>query len=181
MSPIVSRPAALALLAALITVPLLAFRHPPASIRTGGTFTMTYTQQQVTPMGDVEGHIVIAGQAAGTGRSAGASPFMDGAVVTQVSLTELTQGSGPDQGYIVESKDGETSSTRYTGSVKTVPGPDGQPLTTFEGTWTKLGGSGRYAGVTGAGRYRGRMTAPNASVIEWEGEIRLRQAAGTAR
>ena len=179
MSRLTARPAPLALLAALATVPLLALRDAPAA-RSSGTFTMTYTQQQVTPVGDAEGHLVIAGHATGRARSAGAHPFMDGATVTLVSLTELTQGSGPDQGYLFESKDGETSATRYTGSVKTVPGSDGKPVTTFEGTWTKLGGSGRVAGATGRGRYHGRMTAPNAFVIEWEGEIQLREAAGPA-
>ena len=181
MSRVVPRPAILAVLAALAALPLLALRRAPVAARVGGTMTMTYTQQHVTPLADTEGHVVITGHAIGTGRSTGPKPFMDGAEVTQVTLTELRQGNGPDQGYIIETKDGETVATRYTGSVKTVPAPDGKAVTTFEGTWTKLGGSGRYAGITGAGGYRGRMAAPNASVIEWEGEVRLQEVPRTSR
>ena len=173
------RRAALVALAPLLALPLAALLGAPEALRTGGTFTMTYTQQQVTPLGDVEGHIVIAAQAKGIAASTGKAPFMDGAEVRQVSLTELTQGSGPDQGYIIESKGGETSITRYTGSVKTVPTAEGKPSTTFEGTWTKVGGSGRYAGMTGAGSYTGRMRSETEYVVEWKGEVQLREAAGT--
>jgi hypothetical protein len=51
---------------------------------------------------------------------------------------------------------------------------DGQPITTFEGTWTKISGSGRYEGVTGRGRYKGRVVSPTEYVIEWDGELNLK-------
>jgi hypothetical protein len=83
---------------------------------------------------------------------------MDGAAVTVVGLTELTRGNGPDQGYIIESKDGETSVTRCNGRVITTLAADGQPATTMQGTWVKVSGTGRYEGITGTGSYTGRSS-----------------------
>ena len=61
--------------------------------------------------------------------------------------------------------------TRWQGKVTTTLGPDQKPITRFEGTWSKLKGTGQYEGVTGAGSYRGRMTSPTDYTVEWNGEI----------
>ena len=49
--------------------------------------------------------------------------------------------------------------------------PDQKPVTSFEGTWSKVGGTGKYAGVSGQGRYQGRMLSPTDYTVEWNGEI----------
>ncbi len=56
-------------------------------------------------------------------------------------------------------------------------GADKQPVTTFEGSWTKLNGTGRYAGVTGQGTYHGRMTGQDTYLVEWKGQINLNERA----
>jgi len=139
-----------------------------------GTFTMRYEQQQPTPVGDADGHIILTAVAKGTNRSSGRTAFMDGAAVTQISLTEMTQGNGPDQGYIIEAKDGEIAVTRYSRRVKTTLA-DGKPVTTVEGTWTKVSGTGRYDGITGAGTYTGRLLSPSDFVVDWRGSMTLKE------
>jgi hypothetical protein len=52
--------------------------------------------------------------------------------------------------------------------------------TTLEGTWAFCGGTGKFAGITGQGTYRGRM--PSASEVEmsWEGRYELAVSAQAA-
>ena len=49
--------------------------------------------------------------------------------------------------------------------------PDKTPITTFEGTWTTVRGTGRYASSTGKGRYQGHFTSQTEYTIEWSGEL----------
>ena len=53
----------------------------------------------------------------------------------------------------------------------TVLDADQKPVTSFEGTWTKV------KGPSGRGTYRGRLTGPDAYVVDWQGEIELTQRA----
>jgi hypothetical protein len=96
---------------------------------------------------------------------------MDGAQVTNREIADLTQGNGPHQGYITEILGADTTVTRWQGKVTTSLGPDQKPNTRFEGSWSKIKGTGQYEAVTGAGSYKGRMTSPTEYTIEWSGEI----------
>jgi hypothetical protein len=58
--------------------------------------------------------------------------------------------------------------------VTTVLGPDKTPVTTFRGTWTKAGGTGRYRGAKGSGWYHGRVTSQEGYTVEWGGELVLK-------
>ncbi len=140
-------------------------------LQVGGTFEMTYTQMHPVAVGAAEGHVLISNRATGTNRSTGRDRYMDGAEVENTETADLTQGNGPHQGYVIFSGGGNRTVNKWHGKITTVLGADKQPVTTFQGTWTKLNGTGRYAGVKGQGTYRGRMTGQNTYLVEWKGEI----------
>jgi hypothetical protein len=144
--------------------------------RVSGKFAMKYSQQHPLPAGGQSAPIVLASEAKGTNTNTGQTEYMNGAAVTIVETADLTQGSGPHQGYVTFSKGGETTLNRFSGRVATRLSETKQPITTFEGTWTKISGSGRYEGVTGQGRYKGRMVSPTEFEVEWAGDLNLKAA-----
>jgi hypothetical protein len=147
--------------------------------RVSGKLTMKYSQQHPLPLADAAGPVLLANEAKGINTNTGSTDYMNGATIRSIEIADLTRGSGSHQGYITFSKDGDMGVNRWNGRVSTTLSPDKQPITTFEGTWTKTGGSGRYEGVTGSGRYKGRMVSPTEYVVEWEGELNLRQKTAT--
>lgn len=142
--------------------------------RISGKLTMKYVQQHPLAAADAAGPVVFANQARGTNLSTGKTEYMDGAEITSIEIADLTQGTGTHQGYITFAKKGDGGVNRWNGRVSTTMSANNQPVTTFEGTWTKISGSGRYQGVTGRGRYRGRVVSPTEYVVEWDGEIDLK-------
>ncbi len=100
-------------------------------------------------VGDVPGHVV------GVVEFKGLTFFADGEIATHANPAtfDLTNGSGPHQGYVVHHfDDGSTSIERYQGEARL--SADGK-RTTVSGTFQCIGGTGRFAGLTGEGTYRG--------------------------
>ena len=158
----------------------LAASRPAPVARVAGTLTMKYAEQHALPLGDQSEPVLLENRATGSNRNTGPTDYMDGAEITSIEIADLAQGNGSHQGYITFSKDGETTRNRWSGRVKTVLVADGKtPVTTFEGTWTKLSGTGRYDGVSGSGRYRGRMLSPTEYSVEWDGEMALKEKTAT--
>jgi hypothetical protein len=162
-------------LSLLLLAPLAAPRPAPDRQQVGGTFTMTYSQLDPLPVGDTEGHVLISNHATGANRSTGRDAYMDGAEVANTEIADLTQGNGPHQGYVILSSGADRAVNKWNGKVTTVLGADKQPATTFEGTWTKVNGTGRYEGVRGQGTYRGRMTGQQTYLVDWKGEIEVKE------
>jgi len=52
---------------------------------------------------------------------------------------------------------------------------------TVEGTWQFTGGSGKFKGLTGGGKFKTRMTSPRDVVCTWEGAYELASAKAHAR
>ena len=102
-------------------------------------------------VGDVKGHVV------GVVEFKGLTFFEGGEIATHTNPAtfDLTNGSGPHQGYVVHYfDDGSTSIERYQGAAKL--SADGK-RTAIEGTFECVGGTGRgrFAGLKGQGTYRG--------------------------
>lgn len=100
-------------------------------------------------VGDVPGHVV------GVVQFKGLTFFEGGEIATHANPAtfDLTNGSGTHQGYVIHYfDDGSTSIERYQGEAKL--SADGKK-TTVEGTFECVGGTGRFAGLTGKGTYRG--------------------------
>ena len=116
-----------------------------------GTSRRVQGTAEVTPVevGDVPGHVV------GVVEFKGLSFFADGEVATHTNPAtfDLTNGSGPHQGYVIHYfDDGSTSIERYQGEAKL--SADGK-RTTVTGTFQCVGGTGRFAGLKGEGTYQG--------------------------
>ena len=140
------QPAALArLVAAGLVVPAL------AEAQDLGTSRRVQSTAEITSVevGDVKGHVV------GVVEFKGLTFFADGEIATHVNPAtfDLTDGSGPHQGYVVHYfDDGSTSVERYQGEARL--SADGK-RTTVEGSFECIGGTGRFAGLKGNGTYRG--------------------------
>ena len=114
------------------------------SRRVQGTAEVTTVE-----VGDVPGHVV------GVVEFKGLTFFEGGEIATNANPAtfDLTDGSGPHQGYVVHYfDDGSTSIERYQGEAKL--SADGK-RTVVEGTFQCVGGSGRFEGLKGEGTYRG--------------------------
>ena len=140
------QPAALArLVAAGLVVPAL------AEAQDLGTSRRVQSTAEITSVevGDVKGHVV------GVVEFKGLTFFADGEIATHVNPAtfDLTDGSGPHQGYVVHYfDDGSTSVERYQGEARL--SADGK-RTVVEGSFECIGGTGRFAGLMGNGTYRG--------------------------
>ena len=157
-------------LSAAPAVPLLLLAARPSSegARVGGTYTMTYSQRHPIPVPDADGHLVIATQATGTNRSTGPTSYENGAEVTIIESADMTQGSGPHQGYAVMTLDGKVTVNRWSGTLTTVIGADHQPATSFKGTWSSV------KGPAGHGTYEGRITGSDTYTVVWAGQVDIK-------
>jgi hypothetical protein len=130
--------------AGLMVPPLAHAQDLGTSRRVQGTAEVTTVE-----VGDVPGHVV------GVVEFKGLSFFAGGEVATHTNPAtfDLTNGSGPHQGYVVHYfDDGSTSIERYRGEARV--SADGK-RTMVEGTFECVGGTGRFAGIKGEGTYRG--------------------------
>jgi hypothetical protein len=123
----------------------------PAPAQDLGTSRRVQGTAEVTTVevGDVPGHVV------GVVEFKGLTFFAGGEIATHTNPAtfDLTDGSGPHQGYVVHHfDDGSTSIERYRGEARL--SADGK-RTVVEGTFECIGGTGRFEGLKGQGTYRG--------------------------
>lgn len=163
-----------------LLVPLFGWVPPPERAKVSGRHTMTVTQQQQGSVADTPGHVLLLLEARGTNENTGSTPWMEGSTLSSSGTADLVAGNGPHEGYIVEVENGDTSYVRWSGRVTTTLADGKNPVTGFEGQWTKIGGSGRFSRVTGAGTYHGRFTSQTAYTTDWSGEIDLPTGYGAA-
>jgi hypothetical protein len=155
----------------LAAVALLGWSSGSAPSKIAGTFDAKYAEQHPLPVPDAAGHTLVLARARGINRSTGPTLYMDKGDVTNFEFADLTQGNGPHQGYISMSQGADTMISKWSGKVTTTLSPNKTPITTFEGTWTKVKGSGRYADVSGKGAYKGHFTSQTEYTVEWSGEL----------
>jgi hypothetical protein len=155
----------------LAAVALLGWSSGSAPSKIAGTFSNKYVEQHPLPVPDAAGHALVLGRAQGINRNTGPTSYMDKGSVTNFEFADLTQGNGPQQGYVSMSQGADTMISRFSGKVSTTLSPDKTPITTFEGAWTKVKGTGRYADATGKGVYKGRFTSQTEYTVDWSGEI----------
>ncbi len=150
---------------------VLAWTSAGGGSRIAGSYSGTITSQQGLPIPDAPGHVVTLVSWTGTNRSTGPTEYMSGAHITNIESGDLTQGNGIHQGYVTFANQSDTVISRWSGKVTTVLGADQRPITTFEGTWTKVAGTGRFRGASGHGSYNGHLVSPTESAVEWRGEL----------
>lgn len=155
----------------LAAVALLGGSSGSAPSKIAGTFDAKYVEQHPLSVPDAAGHALVLGRVEGVNRSTGPTPYMDKGKVTNFEFGDLTQGNGPQQGYISMSQGADSVISKWSGKVTTTLSPDKTPITTFQGTWNKVKGTGRYQGITGSGNYKGHFTSQTEYTVDWNGQI----------
>jgi hypothetical protein len=165
----------------LLALGVVGWSPAPHSTKVAGEFTGRVVQHDTIGFGDTAGHVLALNQAKGSNRSTGPTEYMDSADIVNSEVADLTQGNGTHQGYIVMAKGADSAFTRWSGRVTTRLAPDKTPITTFEGTWTKLRGTGRYTGIKGTGAIQGSHDLSHGVRDPVERGDRGRQAGGQVR
>jgi hypothetical protein len=159
------------LVCSLMLLPAIVSRpQADAGLDVAGSIALT-ASPSTGPATDASGRAAFIGTSKGKNQSTGAAEFMNGAAVATADTASLVNGTGPHHGSITMSEGTDQVVFAWKGHVTTVMGADKTPRSTFAGTWTVRGASGRHAGAKGSGRYTGRFTSGTESVIDWEGTI----------
>jgi hypothetical protein len=139
------------------------------STKIAGQFKQKYTKQEVLPVPQAEGHMLMLTETQGSNTNRGQNDYMDSAQVVLREIVDLEQGNGSHSGYVIEtSSNGDEVIAKFSGQVTTVM-VEGQPNTTMKGSWSKIRGTGKYEGIKGSGTYDGHFISENEYVIDWNG------------
>lgn len=119
-----------------------------------------------TKVGDVEGHVVCSFE------SQGVLIADSGEIGKRVirGVIDYTKGLGTNQGHSVTTfGDGSSRTTAWQGMSKL----DAQKNRYSEGTYTCIGGSGRFVGIECNGRWRSEYQKAKFSIGTYEGSVKL--------
>jgi hypothetical protein len=139
-----------------------------------GTFSGKATSQSTIALYDVSNHELNLLEVRGVQKSL--DDKWNNSKITYCGTADLIAGNGPQRGYFVnEHSDGDSDFGTFEGRIATSGGQ-----TTIEGNWRFTGGTGKLAGLTGAGSYKGRMTSPVEVENTWEGTYQIAARAQAA-
>lgn len=145
---------------ALLAVPALA-----GEMAAKGRNIQSKAESSWTQVGENQSHGI------GTYTASGLTFHEGGEISTYTSYGMYDWNGGSDwhRGYIVRSfADGSTTTAQYEGTTASEAGE-----TTWEGTYSFVGGTGRFGGIKGGGTYSGRRYPNKMGITEWEGKIIL--------
>ena len=136
-----------------------------------GKHIYSFTDTKDFEIVDVDGHVISLRKAEGVNKSSGEAGFLNDARMINISFDDLVNGNGPHNGYTNMEKDGDKGVSKWQGEIKTKM-QDGKPVTTFEGTFSFIAGSGAMEKVVGSGgTYKGYFTSETSYEVDWEGEF----------
>jgi hypothetical protein len=139
-----------------------------------GSFTGKVRGQSAVTVAHEGNHLLSLVGVAGVQDSP--DPLWKGSRIAYWAMADLVNGSGPQKGYYDnEHLDGGHDWGTFEGKITT----SGQQVT-MEGTFTITGGSGKYQGITGGGKYKGRFPSALDVAMDWEGEYTLAAAKAAA-
>ncbi|MDT8343406.1 MAG: hypothetical protein RQ752_03125 [Thermohalobaculum sp.] len=106
------------------------------------------------------------------GTAAGQGLF-DGAAVVEFGAHDILPGVGGDpRGYLVlTAADGAIAYLKWQVRAIFVPGADGKPMLLDNGFWEVAGGTGRFAGLKGAGTLHIKAVNPTDRRFILNGEV----------
>lgn len=139
--------------------------------RISGAFkSVKYTKQEVIPVPQSQGHIIMLTNATTMNTDTSDTGFMSGANVVISEIVDLEQGNGPSRGYVTFTmKNGDEIVCEIRGDISTSMSANGHPDTGFTGKWSYISGQGKYANITGSGNYQGHFVAQDEFVVDWNG------------
>jgi hypothetical protein len=132
-----------------------------------GSFSGTIRSQSVVSVPDQPDHSLSVAEVAGTQRSADSK--WNNSAINYWATIDLVGTQGVQRGYFVNDH-GSAGIDRGTfeGNVTVVAG---QPV--VEGKWHYTGGEGSFAGITGGGTFKTKLTSPTSIEATWEGAYEL--------
>ncbi len=136
-----------------------------------GRFTGRSTMQTVFSLHDTTDHEMSLMEVRALQSSSDEN--WNDAKLTYWGAADVFEGCGQQRGYFVEDHpNGDRTCGTFEGQMDSTKG---QP--TIEGTFTYTTGTGKFAGISGSGTFKGRMTSPTEVEMSWEGSYQL--AVGT--
>ena len=102
-------------------------------------------------------------------KCASSGGFIDGATASNPEISNLHQGNGEHSGYYTITNGADSTIAKWAGRVNTVM-KEGNPMTSFEGQWEYVGGTGKFAGIKGKGEYNGYFTSASEYTVDWKGK-----------
>jgi len=124
------------------------------------------TKVETIKVDDTEGHIIQIAESTGFDVSTGA-------VAVSRNFYDLIKGNGTMQGYTTmrDPDGGNVKCTKTLGKVTTTLSPSGKPITTMEGTYSLVKGTGTWEGFQGGGTWKGKILGGGVYIMDWEGEF----------
>ena len=138
-------------------------------IKISGKMTLTHVKQETMTVGDIDEHVLTFSQAEGTNATTGEHAFMDGAKAINMSFSDAVRGNGANQGYMKVATEKATAYAKWEGKVTTVISSEGVPMTTFEGEFSWIKGTGQFENIQGKGTFKGSYLSKTTYAFEWEG------------
>jgi len=95
--------------------------------------------------------------------------FIEGATVSNPEIANLHQGNGDNSGYYIITNGTDATVAKWSGKVTTVI-KDGNPMTSSQGRWEYVGGTGKYKDIKGKGEFSSYFTSPTEYTVDWKGK-----------
>jgi hypothetical protein len=132
-----------------------------------GAFSGSIRTQTLMLVPDKADHSLSLGEVSGTQKSA--DPKWNNSAINYWATTDAVGTQGLQRGYFVNDH-GSAGLDRGTfeGNVSVVGGQ-----AVVEGKWQYTGGEGSFAGITGGGTYKTKLTSPTTLEATWEGAYEL--------
>lgn len=135
-----------------------------------GSFSGTITKQSGLPLADQPNHQLGIAEVSGTQTSP--DPLWNDSKITYWGITDLVDVKGIQNGYFNNvHPDGGRDYGTFEGNVNAADGP-----IVVEGSFTFTGGDGKYAGITGGGRFKTVAKSETEIEATWTGNYELAKA-----
>lgn len=132
-----------------------------------GSCTCSVISQSANAIPDEPLHTMVL--IAISGRHTSTDVLWDGAEMTYWATGDMLAGNGIQSGYFLNKHlNGDTTFGNFEGKVTMV-----EFDTVIEGSWNLKMGTGKFAGITGGGKYDGRSNNPMTVQMTWTGDYNL--------
>ena len=130
--------------------------------------------QNTVEVGDHPGHLLLVGKGTCTWNAPLEIAGLKSAAYTGASTTEVNGAKFQDRGYAVITM--ENGDKVYARNLDMGTTTEGGKASTYEGTWSFTGGTGKFKGTKGKGTYKGSGATDGITTAQIEGEYSLPQA-----
>jgi hypothetical protein len=135
--------------------------------------------QNTVEVGDHPGHLLIVGKGTCTWSAPLEIAGLKSTAHTGASVTEVNGAKFQDHGYaVITMENGDKVYARNQDSGTTT---EGGKASTYEGTWSFTGGTGKLKGLKGKGTYKGAGATDGITTAQIEGEYSLPQASNPSK